>query len=162
MSITVAKNFRSYILPCFIFVVLCLVIAAFSGAVSETHIEGWFVQLNKPSFNPPAWLFAPVWTVLYILIGLSGGILWKYRQKTPKLFYCYLLQLIFNFAWSFIFFVSQQIGVALIDMLLLIVFVSLTIFYAWSRVRIVSYLLVPYWFWLCFALLLNFSIWLLN
>ena len=162
MSLKIPPKFCSYILPCTVFITLCLVIAAFSGAVSETHIEGWFVQLNKPSFNPPAWLFAPVWTVLYILIGLSGGILWQYRKIVPKLFYYYLLQLIFNFAWSFIFFVNQQIGAALIDMLLLIVFVSLTIFYAWLKVRIVSYLLAPYWLWLCFALLLNFSIWLLN
>lgn len=156
------KTRSQFYLPCIIGIVLCLAIASFSGWVTETHIQTWFVDVAKPNFNPPAWVFGPVWTVLYILIGISGGILWVYRRTMRIALFYFLAQLVLNFAWSFIFFGAQQIGLALIDMGLMIILVLLTIIYCWRPLRLVAFLLTPYLAWLCFAFCLNYAIWVLN
>lgn len=153
---------KKFLLPCAIAILLCLTIASFSGWVTQTHIQSWFSYLNKPSFNPPSWLFGPVWTVLYILIGTSGGILWVYRHAMRLSFNYYIAQLVLNFAWSFIFFGAQQIGWALVNMVVLIVLLISTMITCWRDLRVVVYLLLPYLAWLCFACLLNYCLWVLN
>ena len=95
---------------CLFWVVLCLIISSFAGWVTNHNIADWFTQIQKPSFNPPSWVFAPVWICLYIMIGIAGGILWTMRVEYPAVFYVYLIQLVLNFAWSFIFFGGHQIG----------------------------------------------------
>lgn len=153
---------KKFLLPCVIVTLMCLALASVSGWVTQVHIQSWFVHLNKPSFNPPSWLFGPVWTVLYILIGISGGILWVYRRTMPLCFYYYISQLVLNFAWSFIFFGAQQIGWALVDMSVLIVLLLSTMIMCWRDLRVIVYLLLPYLAWLCFACLLNYCLWVLN
>lgn len=156
------KKQKRFLLPCLIATIGCLLIASFSGWVTAIHIQTWFVHLVKPSFNPPSWLFGPVWTVLYILIGISGGILWVYRDEMRLSFNYYLAQLVLNFAWSFIFFGAQKIGWALVDMSLLLILVLLTMITCWRNVRVVVYLFLPYFAWLCFAFRLNYCLWILN
>jgi tryptophan-rich sensory protein len=156
------RKLTTFILPCGLMVLLCLSIAGLAGWVTQENIPTWFAFLHKPSFNPPAWVFGPVWTVLYILIGISGGVLWRYKKETTRAFYCFIAQLVLNFSWSYIFFAGHQLGWALIDMIFLIVFVILTMTFSYQKIKIVTGLLLPYLAWLCFAFILNFSLWHLN
>lgn len=156
------NTIKHYVLPCLTLVIICLLIAFLSGWVTQSHIDPWFNNLQKPSFNPPAWLFGPVWTILYIMIGISGGIAWKQRQTHKAVWYLFVFQLIFNFAWSFIFFGAQQIGWALVDMTILLISVIVLIVAAWRQQRLISYLLIPYGLWLAFAFVLNSCLWYLN
>lgn len=153
---------KHYFLPCLIWVVICLLIASASGWITQIHIDPWFNNLQKPSFNPPSWLFGPVWTILYIMIGISGGIAWKQRHTLKAVWYLFIFQLIFNFAWSFIFFGAQQIGWALVDMTILLISVIALIITAWPQQRLISYLLIPYGLWLAFAFVLNSCLRYLN
>ena len=152
----------SFTLPCVIAVIVCLVISGFTGWFSSEHISGWYQALNQPSFNPPSWVFAPVWTVLYIMIGIAAGLLWQERKKFPLLFIFFMLQLVFNFAWSFIFFMGENISWALIDILALWFCLSVVVVLSFLRYKIIGWLLLPYLFWTSFAAILNYAIWWLN
>lgn len=147
---------------CLVFIIICLAISGIAGAVTSAHIASWYEHLNQPAFRPPNWLFAPVWTVLYILIGVAGGYIWQARKTAPKLWWVYLLQLIFNFAWSFIFFGQQMIGLALIDIVLLWLSILLTLCYSYKSAKVAFYCFIPYFLWVSFATTLNFSLWILN
>jgi tryptophan-rich sensory protein len=156
------RKISDYIWPCLLALLLCFSVATIAGWVTQGNISTWFVHLQKPSFNPPSWLFGPVWSILYFLIGISGGIIWVHRHKLRGAFYCYAVQLALNLAWSFIFFGLHQLGWALIDISFLIIFVLLTCALCYKKNRLVSWLLLPYLAWICFAFTLNFSLWLLN
>ncbi len=140
-------------------------IGASAGAFTKPEIKTWYAQLTKPAWNPPPWLFGPVWTVLYILMGVALYIIWKNKTyHTPKrsaiLIWC--LQLAFNFLWSLVFFHLHQIGWALIDIGILWILIVLNIF-SFSRIsKPAAWLLVPYICWVSFAGLLNYAIWQLN
>lgn len=127
----------------------------------STAPGAWYAGLTKPPFNPPNWLFAPVWTALYVLIGIAGWRVWKLgaRDVPMRLWW---LQLGLNFLWSPVFFGAQMIGPALVVILALfgtiIGFISST----WNVDRVASLLFVPYAAWVAFASLLNASIFLLN
>lgn len=148
--------------PCLIGVIICLVIAGIEGWVTAANTSQWYYALNKPSFNPPSEVFAPVWSVLYIMIGIAGGLIWQQRQKHPKLLAWFALQLLFNFLWSFLFFAAESIGLALIDILLLWISLLATLIYSYRHYRPAAYWLTPYFLWVSFAAVLNFSLWLLN
>jgi tryptophan-rich sensory protein len=156
------NNLKKYIFPCVIFIIMCFIISGFSSWITASNINFWYMNISKPSFTPPAWLFAPVWSVLYVLIGIAGGILWHSRKKETKAFYFYLMQLILNFSWSFVFFGAHQIGMATIILILIVVFVLMSIISAWQHQRAVSYLLLPYLCWVSFAMVLNITIFVLN
>jgi tryptophan-rich sensory protein len=153
---------RHIILPCFFGVVICLLIAGIEGWVTASNTSHWYYALNKPFFNPPSFLFAPVWTVLYIMIGVAAGLIWQRREKHRALFSWFILQLIFNFLWSFFFFAGESIRWALIDILLLWITLLITLGYAYKYYITVVYWLTPYFLWVTFATVLNFSIWILN
>jgi len=116
-----------------------------SGFATASSIGGWYAQLNKPSFNPPNWIFAPVWTLLYILMGISLSMIWKkpaslYKSNALWLFF---IQLFLNFCWSFLFFNFHKIGLSLVDISLLWIFIVLTII-AFSKLdKTAAWLLVP-------------------
>lgn len=121
----------------------------------------WYAELTKPSFNPPAWLFGPVWTVLYVLIAIAGWRVWQLdRQSWPmKLWWT---QLALNFLWSPVFFGAHQIGLALfvvLSLLLATIGFSATV---WRLDRPAALLFAPYIAWVAFASILNASVWLLN
>jgi len=155
-------SFKQLALACSASIIICLIIASLSGWITSHSVQSWYLSLNKPPFNPPQWIFAPVWITLYIMIGISGGILWLNRQAHKPAFYFFLIQLIFNFAWSFIFFGAHQIGLALVDILLLLTFIILTIIFAFRSNKIAAWLLVPYLLWVSFACILNIFLWKLN
>lgn len=142
-----------------------LAIGSISGYFTASSVNGWFVTLNKPSFNPPKWLFAPVWTVLYIMMGISFYIIWKSHAKLEKRYtgYTYYwLQLGLNFMWSLLFFYFQRPDLALIDIILLFIMIASTIFSFRKISKTAAWLLVPYLCWVAFATALNFQIWRLN
>lgn len=121
----------------------------------------WYAALAKPAFNPPNWIFAPVWTVLYVMIAVAG---WRSferdRSGWPTKLWC--AQLALNFLWSPVFFGMQRIGLALIVILLLLAGILAFLAVAWRQDRTAAWLFAPYAAWVAFASVLNGAIWLLN
>lgn len=146
-------------------VAICLFVGFLSGFATQSSMTDWYVDLNKPNFNPPNWIFAPVWTVLYILMGVSAGIVWSkgFHHKWVKTaMYHFLFQLIFNAAWSLAFFGLRSPSYALLIIIILLALIVLTM--KWFRIvsKTAALLLIPYLLWVSFATLLNYSIWQLN
>lgn len=121
----------------------------------------WYAGLSKPCFNPPNWIFGPVWTVLYIFVTVAGWLVWRHDAK-GILLYLWAIQLVLNFLWSPLFFSAHQIGRALAVVALLVVVSVIFIIFAWMPVRSAAVLFIPYAAWVAFAALLNASIWRLN
>ena len=121
----------------------------------------WYEALAKPSFNPPNWLFGPVWTVLYVLIAIAGWRLWQ-RERPGAAMKLWWLQLVLNFLWSPVFFGLEQIGLALLIILALLATILAFLAAAWNLDRVSAWLFVPYAAWVAFASLLNASLWLSN
>lgn len=121
----------------------------------------WYEALAKPFFNPPNWLFGPVWTVLYVLIAIAGWRIWR-RDPRGTAMKLWWLQLVLNFLWSPSFFAMQQIGLALVVVLAMLATILAFIAAAWNVDRLSAWLFVPYAAWVAFASLLNASIWWLN
>jgi tryptophan-rich sensory protein len=121
----------------------------------------WYAGLAKPSFNPPNWLFAPVWTVLYILVAIAGWRTFE-RDRRGSLMRLWWTQLVLNFAWSPVFFAAHQIGLALVVILLLLAAILAFIVTAWRQDRPAALMFLPYVAWVAFASALNASILALN
>ncbi len=124
----------------------------------------WFQNLNKPFLNPPDWIFAPMWTILYIMIAISfilfikGGL--TKEKKLPLIFF--IIQLLLNFAWTPAFFWMQNISLALAIIAFMWIFIMLTIITFFKHSILASILLIPYLFWVSFAFYLNFAYFVLN
>ena len=144
--------------------ILPLIVGGISGYATASGIQSWYVTLQKPSFNPPNYLFGPVWTFLYVLMGISLFIIWRSKQgiKRSDALKIFSLQLTLNFLWSFLFFKFYLIGLAFLE----IVLIWLSILYMiilFSRLsKPAAYLQIPYLLWVTFATILNGAIWLLN
>ena len=121
----------------------------------------WYQGLVKPSFNPPPWLFGPVWTILYVLIAFAGWRTWQRRAEGPAM-QVWFAQMVLNFAWSPVFFTAHAIGFALAILVMMWVLIAWFIWLSWDRDRIAAYAFIPYFAWVSFAGLLNASIWMLN
>jgi tryptophan-rich sensory protein len=136
--------------------------AAFVGSSSQPG--EWYRTLEKPALNPPGWVFGPVWTVLYILMGTAAWLIWKRGGFSANLLplSVFILQLVLNGLWTWIFFGNQWIGLALVDIVLLDVAIAATLLLFWKRVPAAGMLLVPYLAWTLFATYLNFGLWRLN
>lgn len=144
------------------FVALTLVTGFVAGQVTAPNIASWYNGLAKPSFNPPAWVFAPVWTTLYILMAVAAWMVWRRAGLRNLALRLWAAQLALNFAWSFIFFGAHAPSAAFFELALLWV-VLLATMVASARVdRRAGWLLVPYWAWVSFAGVLNFWVWRLN
>ena len=155
----VSKIKKNY--PEFVGSLLCLSLGILSGFVSHASDSLWYMNLHKPFFNPPAWIFGPVWTVLYCMMGTAFGILWRERSANKNLISLFLFQLLCNLAWSPIFFYAHRIDLAFLDICIL--WMSLIFFMIFARKqKLVLILFAPYFVWVTFALLLNFSIWTFN
>ncbi|MCL6273891.1 tryptophan-rich sensory protein [Muricauda sp. 2012CJ35-5] len=146
-------------------VLICLLIGFLSSFATQSSVNDWYVGLIKPSFNPPNWVFAPVWTTLYIMMGIAAGIVWSkgfHHIWVKTALYHFGFQLLFNALWSIVFFGLKNPFWAFLVILVLLTLIMLTI--KWFRVvsKAASYLLIPYLLWVCFATLLNYKIWELN
>ncbi len=143
-------------------ILIPVLVGALSAVFTQSGVHGWYLLANKPSYNPPNWLFAPVWTVLFILMGIALFLVRKSEmphkiKRTATILFG--AQLTLNFFWSFIFFYAHQPGWAFAEIIALWIFILLTIIYFSKISTIASWLLVPYIFWVSFAALLNFYIW---
>ncbi|WP_316815799.1 TspO/MBR family protein [Pedobacter nyackensis] len=142
-----------------------LAIGALGAFFTASSVKTWYITLAKPSFNPPNSIFAPVWTTLYIIIGIAAYLVWQKRhtiKQLPRTIAIYLIQLILNLMWSFIFFYTRQIGVALFEIifLLLVVIINAIMFYKIDKTA--GLLFIPYILWVSFATVLTYNIFILN
>ncbi|MDH7476053.1 MAG: tryptophan-rich sensory protein [Microgenomates group bacterium] len=149
----------------FLSIVICL-LAGFIGSFFTTqYVPTWYAQLNKPPFNPPNWIFAPVWTTLFILMGialylvLNKGLKKKQNREAILLFG---IQLIANVLWSFLFFTLQLPLYAFLEIIILWLLILVTIIRFYKISKLAGWLLIPYLFWVSFASILNLAIYLLN
>jgi len=144
----------------------CLLVGYFSGMVTRDSITTWYPTLVKPSFNPPNWVFAPVWTILYIMMGVAGGMVWNRLEQDPenvkKAFTFFIIQLALNAAWSVIFFYFHNPFLALIEVILFWLLIFETHIQFKKIDKTAGLLFIPYLAWVSFATVLNASIWWLN
>jgi tryptophan-rich sensory protein len=142
---------------------LC-VLTAFIGAVASVEAPSFYGQLTQPDWAPPAWLFGPVWTTLYMMMAAAAWLVWRRggfgARRMPLILF--LLQLALNGLWSWLFFAWQMGGAAFADILVLCVLIAATITAFWRVSRLAALLLVPYLGWVSFAAVLNFTVWRLN
>ncbi len=148
--------------------IICLLIplavGGLSGFATSKNIESWHQYLIKPWFNPPNYLFGPVWTSLYLLMGISFFIIVNKTasEQRNKAFIAFFIQLTLNFMWSFIFFQFHQIGLAFIEIILLWFAILWMMVQFYKVDKLAAYLNIPYLLWVSFASVLNFAIWNLN
>jgi benzodiazapine receptor len=143
------------------FIALCLAAGALGAAVTAPAIPTWYAALAKPSFNPPNWIFAPVWTTLYVLMAIAAWLVWRRgNARTPLALF--VLQLVLNSAWSLLFFGLHRVDLALIDIVLLLAAIVATALSFRPRSAVAALLLMPYLAWVSFATVLNFAIWRIN
>lgn len=147
------------------FVIVAELAGILGTVFTVRSIPTWYAGLQKPSFNPPNWVFGPVWTVLYFLQGLAAYLVWERRDSHPqagtalKLFW---IQLALNAIWTPIFFGAKNLGLAFVEIILMWIFIVLTMVWFWRVRPTAAYLMLPYLAWVTFASVLNFSLWRLN
>ena len=136
--------------------------ASYLGSfVTTTFKEPWYSSLILPSFNPPSWVFPPVWTLLYFMMSIAIWIIWiNFFDK--NILKIYFIHLFFNSIWSVIFFGFHFIGLALIDLLIILIFIVILMKIYYSKNRMSFYLMIPYFLWSTYALVLNFTIFIIN
>jgi len=140
-------------------------IGALGGLLTAPSIGSWYAGLNKPSFNPPDWIFGPVWTALYLMMGIALFLVWKNglsRKETKQAVVAFFIQLALNLAWSYLFFYLHSPFRAFIDIIALWIAIAATLAAFLKVSRAAGILLVPYLLWVSFAAVLNFFIWRLN
>lgn len=147
-------------------VAVCLAIGYFSGTVTRSAILDWYPTLEKTSFNPPNWIFAPVWTALYIMMGVAAGLVWnriKYQtEAVKKALVFFIIQLILNAMWSYLFFGLRNPMLAGLEIIVLWLMIYETYIQFTKINKTAGYLFIPYLAWVSFAAILNASIWWLN
>lgn len=146
-------------------ILIPVAIGATAGFFTVTGEGSWYQTISKPSWNPPSWIFAPVWTTLYVMMGIALFLVWKsdsseVLKKTAIILFA--VQLALNFCWSFIFFNLEQPAWALVEISMMWVTILLTIFAFGNISKTAAWLLVPYISWVSFATILNYTIWQLN
>ncbi|ACZ84899.1 TspO/MBR family protein [Streptosporangium roseum] len=140
---------------------VALVLVAVVGSLSAVNAGGEYLALERPPWAPPQWLFGPAWTVLYIMIAISGWLAWSARGWTPALG-VYAAQLVLNAAWTPLFFGAGRYGLAFAEIVVLWAAIAATIVLFRRISRVAAWLLVPYLLWVTYAASLNFAIWRLN
>ncbi|MBD3278307.1 MAG: tryptophan-rich sensory protein [Candidatus Aegiribacteria sp.] len=143
----------------------CIVVSLLAGFIGSMFPPGeWYQTLAKPSFNPPGYVFGPVWTVLYILMGVAAWLVIRKvgfaNGRVPLMFFGF--QLVLNALWSYLFFGRRLIGVAFFEIIVLWVLILVTLILFWRVRRLAGVLMLPYILWVSFASVLNFSLWRLN
>ncbi|MEO0296663.1 MAG: TspO/MBR family protein [candidate division WOR-3 bacterium] len=153
------------ILKLLLSILICQVAGILGSIFTTPAIPTWYLQLNKPPFTPPNWLFAPAWTTLFLLMGISLYLVWNQgweNKQVKKAILIFAIQLILNILWSFIFFTLKSLLFAFIEIIILWIAILLTIINFQKVSKPSAYLLLPYLFWVSFASVLNFSLLTLN
>lgn len=146
------------------FVVICLLVSSIGGAITATSVGTWYQTLQKPPFNPPDWVFAPVWATLYMLMAIAGWRVWRHAQFELRwqALMVFAVQLGLNLAWSFLFFGLLRIDLAMVAIIILLITIIANTFLFWRIDRLAGAFFVPYVLWVVYAAALNASLWLLN
>lgn len=157
---TVSNNWKLVIC-----IIICQSVGIISGLLTTTENNAWYTTIVKPDWNPPGYLFGPVWTILYLLMAISLWIIWKSNaaenQKTQACVF-FAAQLFLNFWWSILFFKFHSPIAAFVEIIVMIVLILFTIFKFSKISKTAAWLLVPYISWVCFAAILNYNLWELN
>ena len=146
-------------------ILICFLAAAIGSIFTSPQIGGWYAGLEKPWFAPPNWVFGPVWTTLYLLMGIALFLVWRKGLERPDVRQGVILfgvQLAFNAAWSLVFFGLQSLFAGLVCIVILWVLILATLIQFWKIDRIAGALLIPYIAWVSIATCLNYAIWVLN
>ena len=152
------NKFISFIL----FLIITYSASFIGGMVTISLKEPWYSQLVKSENNPPDWVFAPVWTTLYLMMTLAIWFYWHSKNRKMSTIYIYFIHIVFNTTWSIVFFGMHQILLALIVLMILVILINVLIL-KFKRVNYISSLLmIPYLLWCCYALFLNFNLYILN
>ena len=146
-------------------IVVCEGVGIIAGIATSKSIGEWYLYLNKPSFNPPNWIFGPVWTLLYLMMGISVYLIWKEGinfDGVNTAIVVFAVHLIINGLWSFVFFLWKSTGWGLVVILTLwlLIVICIILFYKINSTSAI--LLIPYLLWVSFASVLNWSLWKLN
>jgi len=152
------NKFISFIL----FFIITYSASFIGGMVTISLKEPWYSQLVKSNYNPPHWVFAPVWTTLYLMMTLAIWFYWHSKNRKMNTIYIYFIHIVFNTTWTIVFFGMHQILLALIVLMILIVLIIILIFKFKSVNYTSSLLMIPYLLWCCYALFLNFNLYILN
>jgi len=146
-----------------VFVAICELVGILGSFFTVQVIPTWYAYLNKPTFNPPNWIFGPVWSLLYFLMGISAFLIWDKNKKDIKIAKSlFIFQLFLNGIWSPVFFGLKNLLLALMIITALWFFIILTILKFYNISKKAAYLLIPYILWVTFASILNYSVWRLN
>jgi len=159
------KNSPSWPLRLIISLSVPLLVGGTAGWATAQGVRDWYPALIKPPFNPPAWVFGPVWTLLYVLMGVAFFLVWRRVSVSATArgaMAGYGIQLFLNFVWSFLFFWAEAPGWALLEILLLWLALAWTVVRFFRESRWAGWLMMPYLAWVTFASVLNASIWFLN
>jgi tryptophan-rich sensory protein len=143
-----------------VIVLACVLVPAAAGAATASSVRTWYPELDKPAWTPPAWVFGPVWTVLYATMAVAASLVWAARDRADVSapLTAFGVQLAANLAWSFLFFGLRSPLLGLIDIAVLWAAVGVTVATFWRVSRTAAWLLVPYWMWVTFAAALNAAI----
>ena len=148
-------------LSLFLILLITFIASAIGGYTTASYKEPWYSEIILPSYNPPSWVFGPVWTTLYVMMSVAVWKVWiKYFDT--KVLKIYFIHLFFNATWSVIFFGFHEIGFALINLIIIVLFIVFLMRLYFIRERTSYYLMLPYLLWSSYALILNFSIFFLN
>lgn len=148
-------------LSLFLILLITFIASAIGGYTTALYKEPWYSEIILPSYNPPSWVFGPVWTTLYVMMSVAVWKVWiKYFDT--KVLKIYFIHLFFNATWSVIFFGFHEIGFALINLIIIVLFIVFLMKIYFIRERTSYYLMLPYLLWSSYALILNFSIFFLN
>lgn len=146
------------------FLAPCLAVSAVGAAATAISVGTWYPTLAKPAFNPPNWIFAPVWTALFFMMAIAAWRVWRRDglRNARWALTLFALQLALNLSWSIVFFGLRSIGWALVEIVALLLAILATTLVFWQRDRVAGILFVPYAAWVAFATVLNAAIWRLN
>lgn len=145
-------------------IVVFQLVGAFLGYITQVNIDTWYQSLHKSSLTPPNFVFPVVWSILYVMIALSGWFLWQHRKhpKAKLALVFYAAQMVLNWSWSLLFFNLHQIALSFICIMVMTLLVFITIYLTHKDFKFSSIMLIPYFLWLIFASYLNGVIWMLN
>ena len=153
---------KNKFLSLILFFIITFSASFIGGLVTISYKEPWYSQLVKSSYNPPDWIFAPVWTTLYLMMTFAIWLFWLSKKRDMNTIYIYFIHILFNTTWSVIFFAFHNILLAFINLMILIWLIVILIL-RYRRVNNISaYLMIPYLLWSCYALFLNLNLFILN
>ena len=143
-------------------IAVCLGAAGLGSIMTTPALRPWYASLRKPNWSPPNWLFAPVWTILYVSMAVAAWLVWRMVGLASLSMRVFLVQLLLNISWSAVFFKFRSPGPAFAEIVLLWLAILATFIEFWRVIPAAGWLLFPYLIWVAFAAALNFSIWQLN